>query len=64
MVVGKFDSINQYQIRISKRDLPSLKQLCSELEKNDCVLMATYDMAVKLDTNKKQPLWRNFLFAL
>ncbi len=45
-VAGKFETIDQYQIKVDKRSLPELEKLCSDLKKNDIVTAASYDMVI------------------
>lgn len=44
-VVGKIDTINQYQVQIAEKSLDELKKTIEIIEKNDCVLFAHYDQA-------------------
>lgn len=55
-VVGELQTINQYQVQIGEKSLNELKTLCNQLNSQNGVLEAVYDMAVKPDLNKANPV--------
>lgn len=50
-VVGQFDMIDQYQIRIEEHSLNELRALCEELEKKEYIDFVTYDLVAELENS-------------
>ncbi len=49
-IVGHINSVDQYQIKIKSKNQSELISICSNLEKNDKVLIADYDTVVESET--------------
>ncbi len=50
-VVGRFDTINQYQVQVKTSTLNELIDMCDTVNEYDCVLTATYDIATQVSTD-------------
>ena len=48
-IVGSLPIINQYQVKVKEQSLEELKQLCSDLKKEDCIEDAIFDQAFPMD---------------
>jgi len=54
-IVGELPVIDQYQIEIPEHTLSELQDICLNLEKEDCVVKATYDAALYLAEDAVTP---------
>lgn len=59
-VIGYTDVINQYQLRVQKQNLAELQALCTAVKKNNCVALASCNMAkVVMEDSVPDDPWTN-----
>ena len=50
-VAGRFDTVDQYQVRVKASTFDELNRLCDTVNGFDCVLAATIDLAMEVSTD-------------